>query len=246
VTEAQEKIASDASTRQFATTWKHLAGEQVERRVADEAHEPAEERGIDAADAIAQRRHFDDVTQGEQQGVDEQDELEAGPVQRIVEKLQAGHAVLQVVEELHQRAGHRGDVVQAPVDHQRREEELEQHRKSGLLRGWRQVRLQRQAPAITLRLRAPRARHRPLQPQRREIQALQQQPGLGVQPRIAQVVGNQHHDIEPDQDQEHGPHVQDGVDLEHPELPLGLELVAMECAGVRDDPPGDPDERQRR
>ena len=53
----------------------------------------------------------------------------------VVEQLPAAHAVVDAVEDLHHRVRHVADMVQAPVDHERREEELEQQREAGLFGG---------------------------------------------------------------------------------------------------------------
>ena len=82
-----------------ALPFEKAAGEVIEGWIAGEADEPAEEGRIHGADAIAERRHLDDVAEREQQRIDEQDELETGPEQRAVEQLAPCRALVDSADE---------------------------------------------------------------------------------------------------------------------------------------------------
>jgi hypothetical protein len=152
----------------------------------------------------------------------------------------------QPVDELHQRVGHVARVVQAPVDHERREKELEQQREPGLFGGGRQAGLQGQSPGLPGKHGLPRARRRLPETQPAQAQALQEYERLGMQPGMTCVERNQHHDVQGDQRDEQRVNSDDGVDPEHAELPLALQVVAVEPAQFGDDPVREAYESERR
>jgi len=182
----------------------------------------------------------------EQQRVGEQDALEQRPEHRGVEQRAAVLAFAHAIHEVHHGAGHVREMVQAPVDHQRREEELEQQRQRGQARGRRGRDAQWQLPGLACAPRGVRARLRAAQPRHGEPQALQEHECLGVQPWVPGVVRHQHDDVQRDERQHQRVHRQHRIDVEHAELPLRLQCAAMEAAGVGDHPVGEGDETQRR
>ncbi len=139
------------------------------------------------------------------------------------------------------------DVVEAPVDHQRREEELEQQREPGLFGGGRQPRAQRQAPWLAVpAARVARGDCGLRRRRQAEAQPAQEHERLGVQPGITRVVRNQHHGVQRDQRQQQRVNREDGVDLEHAELPLAVQHVAVKTAQVGNDPVRKAYESERR
>ena len=155
-------------------------------------------------------------------------------------------ALLRAVDELHHGPGHVRDVIQAPVDHQRREEELEQQREAGLPCGRRERHAQRQLPGLPRAARGMRARFRPAQPQCHEPQPLQEHEGLGMQPGVRSVEGDQYQRIQRDQREQQAVHGEHGIDVEHAELPLAVQRVAMKAADVGDHPVSEGDEPESR
>ena len=137
---------------------------------------------------------------------------------------------------LHHGVRHVGDVVQAPVDHERREEELEQQREAGLFGGRRQRGLERQAPLLLRKQCVARPRWRAAQAQHARSQSMDEHERLGMKPRITRVVGNQDHRVQHDQREEQRVYGERRVDPEDAELPLALQHAAVKAAQRGDDP----------